>query len=269
MQTTDIASADDPRVSPFLALQDKELDRDGLFIAEGENLVRRLVGSEHSAECLLVARSKLRRIEDLHVSCRVYVMDEQKLNELIGFRFHQGVLAAGRPAPYRSVSSVPSAGKVTLIYCPEIHNAENLGAIVRVAAALGSTGLLLGPRCHSPFFRQAIRVSMGNVFRLPLYRCESDSEAIRQLHAANVQTIATVCPDEPMLRQFQLHPLETFPWQQRCAIMLGSEGHGLPVELIAQASHKLTIPMDLGTDSLNVSVAAALILYQRRSALQG
>jgi tRNA G18 (ribose-2'-O)-methylase SpoU len=268
LTTTDIARPDDPRVAPFAELQDRELQRDGLFIAEGENLVRRLADSRHTTDRVLVARSKVGRIADMDLRCPVYVIEDRLLSELVGFRFHQGVLAAGRAAEYLRISELP-AGPVTLVYCPEIHNGENLGAIIRVAAALGADGLLLGPRCHSPFFRQTIRVSMGNVFRLPLYRCEDDAAALGQLAAAGVQTVATVCPDEQTVRQFRPVGLEEFVWKPRCAVMLGSEGHGLGAELVALAGERLTIPMDLGTDSLNVSVAAALILYQRRLALDG
>src|SRR6185503_6108823 len=94
------------------------------------------------------------------------------MHGIIGFKFHSGVIACGRAHAGPSLEEIctRAAGKLTLVVCPEIANAENMGAMIRIAAAFGADAMIFGERCCNPFWRQSVRVSMGAVFALPLVR---------------------------------------------------------------------------------------------------
>ncbi|MDW8263653.1 MAG: RNA methyltransferase, partial [Phycisphaerales bacterium] len=146
-------------------------------------------------------------------------------------------------------------GPVLLVVCPEISNSENLGGLIRVSAALGATAMLLGERSCDPLFRQTIRVSMGAIFSLPIGQSRDCLADLRDLQRLGVTRIATVLDESAT-------PLASFgPRPPRCALLFGNEAQGLPPAYVDLCERRLTIPMCLGTDSLNVAVAAGIILH--------
>jgi tRNA G18 (ribose-2'-O)-methylase SpoU len=145
--------------------------------------------------------------------------------------------------------------RVTLVICPEIEKTDNLGAMIRIAAGLGATAMILGQRSCDPFFRQSVRVSMGTVFVLPIVRSADLARDLGRLRDEfAVELIATVL-DENAQR------LEDVPRPQKLGLLFGNEAQGLPHECIQRCHRRVTIPMKLGTDSLNVAVAAGIFLY--------
>jgi tRNA G18 (ribose-2'-O)-methylase SpoU len=253
-------SIDDPRVSPYRNLKDRELSRQGgLFIAEGEHVVRRLLDSDYPTESLLLAE---RRVEEIGPvvpdDVPVYAAPDELMRQIVGFKFHSGMLACGRrkpPAPLEAVIPQDSS-RLTLVVCPEIANAENMGAMVRICAAFGVDALVLGERCCDPFLRQAVRVSMGTIFRLPLVRSSNLLNDLRRLREEfGVQLAATVLAEEA-------EPLDQATRPARFGLLFGNEAQGLEDQYVRACDRRITIPMRMGTDSLNVSVAAAVFLYQ-------
>src|SRR5688572_16844265 len=189
MPIVTIQSLDDPRVAPYRALKERELARDGgRFIAEGEHVVRRLLASAYETESVLLAARRVDEIAPVvpqHV--QTLVVPDALVHEIIGFKFHSGVIACGRRGATRSIDDVglrsPGAPGLTLVICPEIANAENMGAMIRVSAAFGADALVLGERSCDPFWRQSIRVSMGTIFSLPLVQSDDlmrDMTRLRQ-----------------------------------------------------------------------------------------
>ena len=256
-----IDSLDDPRVAPYRSMKDRELARQpgGRFIAEGEHVVRRLIASDFPTESLLV--SELRSAEMSAVApagVPVYTVAKELLYEIVGFRFHQGVMACGRRKPsLRLEDLAPRWGDrpVTLVVCPDLNNTENLGLIVRIASGFGADAMLLGEESCDPFFRQTVRVSMGNVFRLPIVQSDDIRRDLRRLREEwGVELLATVLDESA-------EPLPSAGRKPRAAILFGNEAQGLPPDVVALCDRKVTIPMQLGTDSLNVAVAAGIFLY--------
>ena len=138
---------------------------------------------------------------------------------------------------------------------PDIHSVENIGSLVRLAAGFGADALILGERCHDPFFRQAIRVSMGTIFSLPLVQSDDlRRDMLRLKHEWQVELIATVLDK-------QAESLESARASPRMGLLFGNEAQGLSPDDIALCDRKVMIPMKLGTDSLNVAVAAGIFLY--------
>jgi tRNA G18 (ribose-2'-O)-methylase SpoU len=254
-----VHALDDPLLSPYRDLKDKELARDGQrFIAEGEMVVRRLLASRLSVETVLVAQRKRAAIEPLvPAGVPMFVGDDDLIESVIGFEFHSGVLACGiRPASPDLANIVPAPPRRALLtVCQAISNTDNLGALIRISAAFGADAMILGERCCDPFFRQSIRVSMGTAFSMPMVRSEDLRKDLDLLsRRLGVQRLAAVLSaDAENLRSVQP--------PQRMAIVFGNEAQGLDQATIDRCDRRITIPMQLGTDSLNVAVAAAVFLF--------
>jgi tRNA G18 (ribose-2'-O)-methylase SpoU len=255
-----IDSLDDPRLAPYRALKERELARDGgRFIAESEQIVRRLISSDLIVESVLLARRRVEEIAPI-VSpvVPVYVVPDAMMQKVIGYKFHSGVIAVGIKPPRRSLDDTlkRDTTSLKLVVCPETANTENLGGMIRIAAAFGVDAMILGEQCCDPFFRQSVRVSMGTVFRLPIIQSQDllrDLDRLKQ--DWNVERIATVL-DEPSSVS-----LSHAQWPLRWALLFGNEAQGLSRRMIDACDRRLTIPMKLGTDSLNVMVAAGIFLY--------
>jgi tRNA G18 (ribose-2'-O)-methylase SpoU len=249
----------DPRVAHYRNLKDRELERRGQrFIAEGEHIVRRLLASDFTTESLLLAERRVAEIAPLAPpDLPVYAVRQELMNEILGMKFHSGVLACGVRKPPRPLENVIPRDKphLTLVICPDITNVENIGSMVRIAAAFGVDAMILGEQCHDPFWRQSIRVSMGAIFTLRLVQSRdliSDLKILKDDYG--VQLAATVL--DPVAE-----PLSHAARPPRLGLLFGSEPQGLSPVHVALCDRRLTIPMHLGTDSLNVAVATAIFLY--------
>lgn len=229
----------------------------GRFIVEGEHLVRRLLASGFAVESVVVSEKRAERIRPLvPEAVPLHVLPDEAIERLVGFSFHRGVLACGLRGEGATLDGVlRRAGERGLVVvCPRIGDAENLGAIVRSAAAFGADALLVGPQGADPFGRRAIRVSMGAAFSLPIVQSAdlvADIERLREwgatLYAAVLDPAAT--------------PLPLVSPAAKSALLLGEEAEGLAQEWLALATQRITIPMSNNLDSLNVAAAAAVMLY--------
>ncbi|MFB3891950.1 MAG: TrmH family RNA methyltransferase [Phycisphaerae bacterium] len=254
-----IESLDDPRVSVYRNLKDRELARlGGRFIAEGELVVRRLLASDFPVESVLLADRHVEEMSRLvPAGVPVYVAPAAVVNSIVGFRFHSGVIACGRRRPSPSLEAVAAAWRepVTIVVLPEVNKTDNLGAILRISGAFGAGAVILGERCCDPFYRQSVRVSMGAVFSLPLVQSADLKADLRRLRGQfGVQLAAAVLDGDA-------EPLASAVRPAHLAILLGNEAQGLDRELVELCDRRITIPMKLGTDSLNVAVAAGVFLY--------
>jgi tRNA G18 (ribose-2'-O)-methylase SpoU len=165
-------------------------------------------------------------------------------------------MAVGVRPPSPTIDDLLAGNEqATLVVCPEVEKTDNLGSLIRIAAAFGVDAMILGERSCDPFFRQSVRVSMGTVFHLPIVRSEDLKRDLRRLRDEfNVELIATVLDEDA-------EPLERAGRAATTALLLGNEAQGLPADVVALCDRRVTIPMKLGTDSLNVAVAAGVFLY--------
>lgn len=254
-----ISSIDDPRLEPYRNLKDTNRTRwTGRFIVEGEKLVRRLLASKYPVDSILLGdRFEAQLAPLVPPATPLWVVPDALIQALVGFDFHRGILACGRRKPEPSLEQLAPLGqRVTLIVCPNVQDPENLGGILRIAAALGGDAVIVGAAAADPFSRRVLRVSMGAALRVPVRRSSDVAGDLRELAGPlGVQLAATVL--DPIAE-----PLSGATRPERFALLLGSEGHGLPPEIIAACHRQITIPMHGGTDSLNVAVAAGILLYE-------
>jgi tRNA G18 (ribose-2'-O)-methylase SpoU len=254
-----VTSLADPRLASYAQLNQSNLTRgSGLFVAEGDKVVERLIASDFEVDSLLAEEAWARRFETmLPPGTPVYVISRDLMRVLVGFAFHRGVLACGRRKQTPKLLDLIQAKdeSALLLVCPAVQDPSNLGNIIRSATALGATGLLLGKECADPFSRRVLRVSMGAAFVLPIRESPdlaTDLTLLSTQHGFDV--VATVLDPH-------VTPLADAVRPQRLAIVLGSEGHGLDDCWLTLCSGRVTLPMHSGVDSLNVANAAAIFLY--------
>lgn len=253
----------DPRLDVFRQLRSVATRPAGeFFVAEGRNVVERLLASDFDVVSLLcsVACEDWLSEQPLPPKTELLRVNNQQIRELVGFDFHRGVLACARRRPRDAAQPLPTlaAHQIMLALC-EVTDAENVGSIVRTATALGVTDILLSKGCADPFSRRALRVSMGTVLQQRFWYSPDLAASLTTLRDTQACRIlaATLGPDAVDLaafpRNYQNQPI---------VLLLGNEGQGLAAGIEALATDRVTIPMHRDTDSLNVGVAAAIVLYQ-------
>lgn len=249
-----IADAADPRLAGYRALKERSVIEGGRFVAESERVVRRLIGSGLGVESVLLTPPRLATLADALVGpFPVYVVPQPVLDGIAGFHVHRGCLALGLRPP---AARLPEGAR-TIVALEDLTDVDNLGAIARHAAAFGADALLLSPRCADPFYRKAIRVSLGAVFAVPIVRAARWPDDLIALRSSGVSVVGAVLDADAT-------PLRAFARPARVALLFGAEGPGLSPATRAACDHRVTIPMAPGADSLNVATAAALFLYATR-----
>ena len=258
----EVSAADDPRLRDYVGLTDVALRRrlepsGGLFLAEGEKVIRRAVAAGYPVRSVLLARKWLPGLADVleATGATAYVAADARLEELTGFAVHRGALASMHRRPLPAAAEVIwKARRVAVL--EDLNNHTNVGAVFRGAAALGMDAVLLSPRCADPLYRRSVKVAMGAVFAVPYARLESWPGDLGLLRAAGLPLLA-LTPDAGAV------PLGDVPEavRERCALLLGAEGPGLTEAAVEAADLAVRIPMAAGVDSLNVAAAAAVAFY--------
>jgi tRNA G18 (ribose-2'-O)-methylase SpoU len=252
----------DERIADYRALTDVELRTrweppHGLFIAEGELVLRRALRAGYLPRSVLVDARRGEELADLGgVTAPVYAASQEVLRETTGFHVHRGVLASFHRRPLRTAAEVLAPARRVAIL-EDVNNHTNLGAIFRGAAALGMDAVLLSPSCADPLYRRSVRVSMGEVFAVPYARLEPWPAAIDDVRAAGFALLALT----PSVDALAIQRLDAGQ-RQRPALLLGAEGPGLSRSALDAADVRVTIPMHAGVDSLNVAAAAAVAFWE-------
>jgi tRNA G18 (ribose-2'-O)-methylase SpoU len=257
-----IESLDMPELLPYRTMR-RQMDhrQQGLFVAEGEKVVRRLLESRFAVVSVLLPEKWLLPLTPLLEGrperVDVYVAEKEVLESLTGFSMYQGLLALGRvPAQPTLEHILAQSPQPRLLAAADgLSNAENLGALVRNCAAFNVQGLIVSETSSSPFLRRAVRSSMGTVFQLPIFESQRLAETLGFLRKEGVTCIAA----HPSVRDRKLSQADL---SGDCCIVFGSEGYGISKEMLELCEEAIAIPMPPSVDSLNVGSAAAVFLYE-------
>jgi tRNA G18 (ribose-2'-O)-methylase SpoU len=281
-----ISSLDLPELAPYRTMRrSAEHEAHGIFVAEGEKVVRRLLESHFEVASVLLPEKHLDGFRPLLEArpekLTVYLADKKLLEALIGFSFYQGVLAVGKippPVPLDTILS-KSPKPQLLVAVDALNNAENLGALVRNCVAFGVQALIIGETSSSPFLRRAVRNSMGAILQLPVVELKQR----RGLHESRTELKRreTPPPEKNLtltqtlhklrasgVRCLAAHPhtdkkvLSQADFSGDCCLVFGSEGHGISPPVLAACDEAVAIPMSPVVDSLNVGAAAVVFLYE-------
>lgn len=254
--------AGSPLLSDYVALTDVELRRtrepaEGLFIAEGEKVIRRAVEAGYPIRSVLLEEKWLPGLADLldRADVPAYVASRATLEAVTGYSVHRGALAAMTRLPLPPVLELAERSQ-RVVVLEDLVDHTNVGAVMRGAAGLGVDAVLVTPRCADPLYRRAVKVSMGAVFAVPWTRLVAWPGALEDLRDLGFSVLAlTPAPDAT--------PLADIPPElsERCALVLGTEGEGVSPGALAACDLRVRIPMAPGVDSLNVAAAAAVACY--------
>jgi len=239
----------------------------GIFVAEGEKVVRRLLDSGLEVISLLLTPDGLARLASTgHLEGRedvtVFLAEGELLGRIVGFNIHQGIMAVAKVPAEGSPEALPPVH--LLVALDGLRISENVGVIVRNSAAFGVQAILVGETSCSPYLRRAVRSSMGAVFQIPVMHLPCLADALGRLKLRCGTEIVTADP----------HGASTI-YDAHLAgsvcIVLGNEDNGVSPEVAGLATVRAAIPMHNRTDSLNVASASAVFLYEtaRQRALGG
>ena len=273
MRIEHIKNIDTPELESYTRLTEAQLrnrlePEKGIFIAESLKVVRIalrqgmrplsfLAEEKYIESQLLPLAEEHRDLCDDDIT--IYTGSRDALAHLTGYEASRGILCAMRRPQLPSMEAIcHNARRVALL--DNVVNSTNTGAIFRAATALGIDALLLTPTCSDPLNRRSVRVSMGTVLQMPWTYAESDAlQGLRHLHDMGFHSVAlALTPDAVPIDSPELRGIE------RLALVLGTEGDGLPQSVISQCHHTAIIPMQNGVDSLNVAAAAAVAFWELR-----
>lgn len=277
-----VEDAADPRLHDYTGLTDVELRRrrepaEGLFIAEGEKVIRRAGEAGYAMRSMLLSAKWVDVMRDVieRSDAPVYVVDPELAEKVTGYHVHRGALASMQRTPLPTVADVlRSTGRAAGTTPPaDSHRAgvrrvavfedlvdhANLGAAFRNAAALGVDAVFLTPRCADPLYRRAVKVSMGAVFHVPWTRLTSWPKDLAVFREHGFVT-AALCLDKKSITLDELAARR----YEKLVLMLGTEGDGLSADALRTADEWVRIPMAEGVDSLNVAAASAVAFYATR-----
>ena len=231
---------------------------DSLFIAESPKVIERALNGGYEPVSMLVetkhidgeAKEVIARCGDIPV----FTSDYDVLVNLTGYALTRGILCAMRRRSLPSLENIIKNAK-NIVLLDNVMNPTNVGAIVRSAAALGADGVVFTSDCSNPLYRRAIRVSMGTIFQVP-FTIIDNVDYIKTLKEFGFTVFATALKDDSV----SLKDAGKIPCEKK-AVIMGSEGDGLPDEVINLCDYTVKIPMFNGVDSLNVAAASAVVFY--------
>lgn len=279
MNIIPITDLSDPRLDPYRDLKREDVRRRGeLFIAEGRLVVQRLLASRFDTVSVLAEAKRLPWLEGrVAPNTPLLVVTQELMREISGFNFHRGLLACGRRLPFEPAATLFSAlspaadipaaepdrvsterialGAIT------VNDLENLGSLVRTAAAFGIDTLVMNRQTVDPLCRRVLRVSMGTALRMRFIDLAEPLAWLQENERRGAWfTIATTLDSDSIpLSQVSEHP----EFHRRPKLLLmGNEGDGLPDEVRRACTVGAKIPMAPGVDSLNVAVAGAIAIYE-------
>jgi tRNA G18 (ribose-2'-O)-methylase SpoU len=274
-----IESFDSPALQPYATMRrSRDHESQGIFVAEGTKVVRRLLESDFAVESVILPESWLPEFQPLLEKRRedvpVYLAEKKLLESLVGFSMFQGVLAVGKIPEPVSLEKILAASPHPQLFVAldALTNAENLGALVRNCVAFGVHAVIVGETSSSPFLRRSVRNSMGTILQLPIVELARIGqwrkpgvvshttdltlvECLQDFRARGIRTIAAhPHTDKRILSQAD--------FRGDCCLVFGSEGDGISPAVLAACDEAVAIPMPPSVDSLNVGAAAAVFLYE-------
>jgi len=231
----------------------------GLFIAEAPKVVRKFLESSYEIPYAYLTESYFEHfrslLEEREGNTEVIVASKDEMEKVVGYALHQGVMIAGKIPESPSLSSilVPIKPQV-IIALDSIADAENMGGIIRSAAAFEAALVVDDQSCH-PFLRRSIRVSMGTITDVPLVRAPRLETSLLELKREGFRIVAAALSDKA-------HSIYTSDFTGKICLVFGAEGWGIRKEILACCDETVLVPMNEKIDSLNVGVAAGIFLYE-------
>lgn len=259
----EISSFDAPEIEIYRTLKRPQQHKEqGFFVVEGDKVVNRFLQSDLRVVSVLVVSELLDfylpLIEKKTEKINIYTTSAPLLKTIVGYRYHQGIMAVGIIPQSRSLEQILSSSNEPALFVAldRLESAENTGVIVRNCAANGVQALIVGERSTDPFLRRSVRNSMGTLFKLPIIYSDKLTSTLAQLRNSHNFQIIAAHPRAESLNIFSVDLCKN------SCIVLGNEGAGISPDILSQCDIEVRIPMVSSVDSLNVACASAVILYE-------
>ena len=245
----------------------------GIFIAESPGVIIQAIEAGYEPLSLLAEKERIDKETPQIMECVIrhcgkekaeglplYTSEREVLKELTGYALVRGLWGAFRRKPLQDIEGFfEDKKRIAVLF--DIVNPTNVGAIIRSAAALGIDGIIATSDTVNPLYRRSARVSMGTVFRIPwTVAGKEDShgpDLILKLRNMGYLTAAMALTENAV--SIKNEGLKT---ADSLAVILGTEGYGLPEDVIASCDMAVKIPMHHGVDSLNVAAASAVCFWE-------
>ena len=278
MNLIEITDINAPELDVFARVSDSALynyykPEPGIFLAESGNVILRALEAGYEPLSMLVETSRIKVEAGPVFECIEKLWGKEKLDSipvytagkavvinLTGYALVRGLWMILRRRPDVLVEDFcQDKRRITVLF--DVVNPTNVGAIIRSAAALGMDGALLTAASVDPFTRRSARVSMGTVFQMPWAKAtKEESEGInliKTLQKNGFKTVAmALTEDSTSVDNDEIRS------NDKLAVIMGTEGTGLPKEVIAACDYRVMIPMYHGVDSLNVAAASAISFWE-------
>lgn len=261
MEWIELETLEDARLEPFRRLHGSvDRGRSDYLIAEGRLVVQRLLDSEHAVQAILIDGPPEQRLAGLPLPAGtpIYRLAKPLMQRLVGYKFHRGVLAAAlRPTIGSLADFTPQRWPRLIVGIANVNDPENVGTLIRTSAAFGVRDFVVDALSADPYSRRVLRVSMGTVLQVGVCQCDRFEETLPAWpQRRQVSVLATVLDPQATPLMQLTRPART------TLVLFGNEGHGLSVAQLAQVDQRVTIPIDNAVDSLNVGVAAGIVLHR-------
>jgi len=266
----DVESLDHPDIEPYRTLRrTMEHRQRGIFLVEGNKVVVRFLASDLTVVSILLTDAWLNQcrhdLERRPEPVAVYRASGPMVKSIVGFNYHQGIMAVGMIPPAVTIESICSRFPPPRLFVAldHISNTENAGVILRNCAACGVQAIISGETSTDPYLRRSVRNSMGAVFRMPVVYSDHLAATLAFLHDRHAFSIiaAHVRPGS-----VSMHAVDFI---RDCCIVLGNEHYGVSDAVVGQCDTIMAIPMHEGIDSFNVGCASAIMLYEAFRQRQG
>lgn len=263
MRVTKIDSLDLPDLEPYRTMRrPMEHRAKGIFVAESEKVVRRLIESDLKVVSILLTQEWLDKylsiLNDRQVEHVVFVAEKSQLEQIVGYGLHQGIMAIGRvPEPLDVLDFVKRCpGPKLFVAVDGIANSENLGVIVRNSAAFGVQVLIAGETSCDPYLRRSVRNSMGTIFRLPIAKVDRLTETLMKLRDGFSVRIVAADPKQDAVE------MASIDLTKDICLVFGREGEGISREVLDGCDVRMKIAMYHDVDSINVASSVGVVLYE-------
>jgi len=258
-----IQNSNDPRLEAYRSLKGKKLERDGIFIAEGEKVVESMLDSGCGIASCLTAKGAITRYKGVLAAMvkkgvPVYAAADKLIEDIIGLRFHRGIMAVGYCPKKLTMAEVLEITRppLLLVALNAVNDPQNVGLIARNAAAFGVGALIVDRATYDPYYRKAVRVSMGTIFGLPVAYEDDLASALVRLKKKYDTRIIAATPGRGAC------DIAKIKLSGNICFVLGNEDKGVSRKVLGVADAKVRIPICKSVDSLNVASAAAVCLYE-------
>lgn len=247
-----------PGLEPYRTLRRPETHiQQGIFVAEGEKVVRRLMESGLTIVSMLMTPEWFHELKPPYTGISVYVASKNLLESIVGFRLHQGIMAVAKVPEQEPWNDLVTRLQQPYLFVAldGLNHAENVGVVVRNCSAFGVQAILVGKTSSHPYLRRAVRNSMGAIFSLPVYSAEDLPQTLTSLKQDHHMAIIGADPNASE----SIHQTEL---TGNVCIVFGNEDVGISAEVQDVCTARVAIPMNNGTDSLNVASASAVFLHE-------